>query len=135
MAEQKKEEVKADSRPATEAQLKLIGELLEETQCKEIPPEYTNGKMVRTSANAYINYLMEYKTRDKAIRSANKRPDSFDKIGFGMVYKLIWRAMSETKLATKPDKQQFIDTVIGEYVVFKNAQKACREHIEGGGYR
>jgi len=135
MAEQKKEEVKIDMRQATEAQMKLISELLEETQCKEIPPEYTNGKMVRTSANAYINYLMEYKTRDKALRSANKQPASFDKIGFGMVYKLVWRYYVDVKKTPAMDMRTFQDTVIAEYTVFKQAQKACREHVEEGGFR
>lgn len=135
MAEKKEKETEQETRLATEAQIKLANQLEEETQYPESVPNDVLRAQSRIVVSNYIHKLKEYKIRNNAIRSAGKLSKDFDKIGFGMVYKLVWRAMSETTLATKPGKQQFEDSVIAEYVVFKAAQQACREHVEGGGFR
>ena len=122
-----------EEKAATDAQLKLIRDLMAELSYAILPEKWEGKALNRTQASEVVHYLKESKVRDQALRSQNAAVPQFDKIGFGMVYKLVWRACSETPLATKPSKQQFTDMVIGEYEVFKDAQAACKEYVKDGG--
>ncbi len=135
MAESKTEKKVQEEKPATEAQFKLIRDLMSELGHAILPEKWEGKVLDRIQASAVVHYLKEQKVRDQALRAANAKATSFDKIGFGMVYKLVWRACSDTPHAMKPGKYSFIEMVIGEYEVFKAAQKACREHIEEGGQK
>ena len=135
MAESKTEKKVQEEKPATEAQFKLIRDLMSELGHAILPEKWEGKVLNRVQASEVVHYLKEQKVRDQALRAANAKASQFDKIGFGMVYKLVWRAALEAPHATKLGQHGFIEMVIGEYEVFKDAQKACRQHVEDGGLK
>ena len=129
--EKKEEPVKG----ITQAQINLIKELYEETNyARSYCPENL-AQISREVANKHIQTLKDLKSRQYQERKNHETGVVFDKIGFGMVYKLVWRASSEDKLATKPSRAVFFDRVIGEYKLFKEAQDECRQFVKDGGLK
>jgi len=124
-----------DKALATQAQIKLITELYEETNYSRRYCIEELQDISRELANKHIQMLKDLKSRQYQERKNHESGPVFDKIGFGMVYKLIWRASSEQSLATKPSKVEFIDAVIAEYVLFKDAQDGCRQFVKDGGLK
>ena len=121
--------------PATSSQINLILQLYQETNYSR---QYTEAELLnldREEASRHIHVLKETKVQSQALRALNERVPEFDKPGFGMVYKLIWRACAEMPLAVKPCKSDFTDRVIGEYKLFKDAQEACRKFVQDGGLK
>ena len=119
----------------TPAQMKLIGELYEETSYTRQYCAEGLAQISRDVANKHIQMLKDLKSRQYQERKHHETGVQFDKIGFGMVYKLVWRVSSEDKLATKPCKSVFFDRVIGEYKLFKEAQEQCRQFVASGGLK
>ena len=132
-SDSEKEEV--PEKLATERQRALILELYEEIDYKRQFDAITLSVLNRDEASKHIHLLKEVKSRDYQLRKHNEKGVDFDKIGFGMVYKLIWRAMSVSNVAVKPSKIDFIDSVCGEYKLFKDAQEACRQFVQDGGLK
>lgn len=119
----------------TVAQIKLIAELYEETNySRNYCPEELQT-ISRDVANKHIQMLKDLKSRQYQERKNHETGVVFDKIGFGMVYKLIWKAMSVSNGAVKPSKTDFIDSVCGEYKLFKDSQEACKQFVKDGGLK
>ena len=124
-----------EPRLATAAQWKLCEQLYEETRWTRQYGKDAFMALPREDASRHIATVKERKVADQGMAAANDTKPQFDKIGFGMVYKLIWKASSEANLATKLSKEQFEDAVIGEYALFKGCQKSCRQWVEDGGLK
>ena len=119
----------------TQAQMTLIGELYEETNSpRQYCPEAL-AQISRNKANKHIQFLKDLKSRQYQERKNHETGVQFDKIGFGMVYKIVWRAASETPLAVKMSQHEFEDRLCAEYKVFKDAQEACRQFVKDGGLK
>ena len=119
----------------TQAQINLIKELYEETNYSRTYCIEELQDISRAVANVHIQMLKDLKSRQYQERKNHETGVVFDKIGFGMVYKLVWRACSNETLATKPNKGVFIDKVIGEYKLFKDAQEEARQFVKDGGVK
>ena len=135
MAESKTEKKEQAERLATEAQWKLCQQLYDETNYFRQYDYASFMELAREDASKHIAKVKEEKVCDSALRAANQQVPQFDKIGFGMVYKLVWKACSETPMAMKPGQEGFTDMVIGEYKVFKAAQAQCSEFVKDGGLK
>ena len=125
---------KQEEKPATKSQINLILQLYQETDYKR---QYTEAELLNLNseqASRHIHVLKETKVQSQALRALNERVPDFDKPGFGMVYKLIWRACAEMQLATKPSQEDFIDRVLGEYTLFKRTQAECRKQLQDSGF-
>ena len=133
MEKETKKNTASQEKLATDAQIKLIKALYEETSCKRCYDDEDLAILSREGANKHINFLKETKVRDAQLRSHYPQNNGFDKIAFGLTYKLVWRASQEQKMAVQPTAQHFIDVVIEEYKLFKDAQKQCRAEVEEGG--
>lgn len=129
------EKKEQEEKPATDAQMRLITELQMEVNMPVLPEEYQNRTLNRQEASACVHLLKEMKVRDQALRAANEPKPLFDKIGFGMVYKLVWKACEALPTAHKPDLGTFIDRTNAEYAVFKKCQEACRQFVQDGGLK
>ena len=133
MVKSESSKVEETGQPATSSQINLILQLYQETNYTR---QYTEAELLnldREQASRHIHVLKETKVQSQALRSLNDRVPDFDKIGFGMVYKIVWRACSEMNLAVKPSQADFIDRVCGEYKLFKQAQNECRKFVQEGG--
>ena len=117
----------------SQAQMTLIGELYEETNYTRRYCVEELASISRSAANKHIQMLKDLKSRQYQERKNHESGPVFDKIGFGMVYKLCWKACAEQGLATKPSKCDFIDHVIGEYKLFKETQEQARQFVADGG--
>lgn len=135
MAESEKKENGNGERPATKSQCALIGKLLQETGSTEIPASYTNETMTVKEACDYIDYLKELKSRDYQDRMNGKRVDGFDRIAFGMIYKLCWRAISEDNPHCRPCDEDFIDKVYREYNLYLATRDYVKSKVAEGGQR
>ncbi len=118
---------------ATNAQFKLIRELMAETNSAILPEKYEGKILNSDKASECIQYLKDLKSRQYQERKNHETGVVFDKIGFGMVFKLLWRACCEMPTASKPSKTTFEDMLCREYKVFKDAQEACRQFVADGG--
>lgn len=120
---------------ATEAQIKLIKELYEETHYKH---QYTSDMLAyltREEANKHINFLKETKVRDAQLRSQFPQNKGFDKIAFGLVYKLCRRSVKSNTEGLPPEYLNFKAWVNAEYKLFKECQKYSRKQVEEGGHQ
>jgi len=124
-----------EPRLATAAQWKLCEQLYEETHWTRTYDKDKFMALPREDASRHIAAVKERKVSEQGMAAANETRQQFDKIGFGMIYKLFWNAASEQNMATKFSEEQFIDAVIGEYKLFKGCQKACRQYVEDGGLK
>jgi len=121
------------SKPATDAQMQLIKQLCDELAYS---PEAASDMLVPETvegASQKIHYLKECKLRDAQLRLQNAKVQGFDKITFAMVYKLVWKASAEEPLATKPSKHAFSERVTGEYTLFQQCLKDCKDYVAEGG--
>ena len=135
MVKDESKESKQEEKPATESQIKLIKELYDETNySRQYPPEALE-LLGRDEASKHIHLLKETKVRDQALRSVNEPVPQFDKIGFGMVYKLVWRQYAEKGSPLPGRHETFEEMVCGEYKLFKHAQEACRQFVADGGLK
>ena len=119
----------------TIAQIKLIAELYEETNysrqyCAEELPQID-----RCVANKHIQMLKDLKSREYQERKNHESGPVFDKIGFGMVYKLVHKAVQERKSTLRPTLDEFSDTLNEEYAIFKHCQENCRQFVKDGGLK
>ncbi len=135
MVKSESESKEVTEKTVTQAQINLIKELYEETNYSRPYCIEEMQDISRVQANKHIQFLKDLKSRQYQERKNHETGVQFDKIGFGMVYKLVWRACSETKLATKPSQAEFNDRVLGEYKLFKEIQTACRDWVKEGGLR
>jgi len=117
----------------TPAQIKLINELYSETDCKQQYGQEELARLDKDTASLHIQYLKDLKSRQYQERKNHDHVADFDKIGFGMVYKLVWKYFVDVKKTPAMDMRTFHDTVISEYKVFKQAQEACRQFVKDGG--
>ena len=69
----KEEKKEQDSRPATEAQIRLAEQLEQETNYQSAVPSDVLRGQSRTAVSEYIHELKERKIRDQALRAANAR--------------------------------------------------------------
>ncbi len=135
MVKSETEKKEVPEKTVTQAQINLIVELYEETNystrcCIEEMQDFN-----RDWANKHIQMLKDLKSRQYQERKNHESGPVFDKIGFGMVYKLVHRMCNEMPAAFKPDRNDFIDRMIGEYVLYKKAQEACRQFVKDGGLK
>lgn len=133
MAEKKKEETEQAVRLATEAQWKLCEQLYEETGYAR---KYTRDdfmQLEREQASQHIAYLKECKVRDQQLRSQNQRVPQFDKIAFGLCYKLVYNNWDAVGSYAAVNNKTFMDMVVEEYFKFKDTQQHCREQVAEGG--
>ena len=132
-AELKKKEV--PEKAVTQAQINLIKELYVETNYSRTCGIEELQDLSRSWANKHIQMLKDLKSRQYQERMNHEGGPVFDKIGFGMVFKLLWRACCEMPTASKPSKTTFEDMLCREYKVFKDAQEACRQFVADGGLK
>ena len=133
MVESESKSEKVPEKGITQAQINLISELYEETNYTRRYCIEELQDISRDVANKHIQMLKDLKSRQYQERKNHESGVVFDKIGFGMVYKLVWKACSNGTLATKPGKVEFCDRMCGEYKLFKDAQEMCREFVKDGG--
>lgn len=133
MGKTEKPQAGAVEKPATDAQLGLIRELMNELNHAILPDKWEGKALNRIQASEVVHYLKEVKVRDQALRAQNVEEPRFDKIGFGLVYKLVWRACEKMPTAAKPEQSNFEDIVNAEYKSFKKCQAACRQFVQDGG--
>ena len=119
----------------TQAQMSLIGELYEETGFKQQYCAEELAQISRDTANKHIQLLLETKSRDYQLRKHNETGVVFDKIGFGMVYKLCWRTVHDEKAQVPLQHYNFERWVIDEYKMFKEVQEDCRQFVKDGGLK
>lgn len=133
MAEQEKSENGNTEKPASKAQYRLIGQLIEETEFKEIPLTYTNETMLLGDACDVIDFLKDLKSQQYQDRMNHRGKSSFDKIGFGMCFKLLYNNWNEVSSSAMVNNKSFEDMVIALYHQFKENQQACRKSVEESG--
>ena len=135
MVKSEKEKAEVSQSDITPAQMKLIAELYLETGYKRQYCQEELAQLDKETASAHIHLLKEYKIRDQALRALNDRVPDFDKIGFGMVFKIVSKRAYEKPMALKPTLDEFSDQLNEEYKIFKYCQDACRQFVKDGGLK
>ena len=123
------------NKPATDAQFKLIRELMAETNSAILPEKYEGKILNSDSASECIQYLKDLKSRQYQERKNHETGVVFDKIGFGMVYKLVWRAWNDGTMHDRMKKYNFEEVCDYEYFVFKQCQEHTRQAVKDGGLK
>ena len=135
MVKDESKESKQEEKPATESQIKLIKELYDETNySRQYPPEALE-LLGRDEASKHIHLLKETKVRDQALRSANEPVPQFDKIGFGMNYKLFAPSVRMDIFKRNVVEFGFNSAMAIEYDCYKKAQEACRQSVKDSGLK
>jgi len=122
-----------EEKAATDAQLKLIRDLMAELSYAILPDKWEGKILNRTQASEVVHYLKESKVRDQALRSQNAPVPQFDKIGFGMQYKLCWNATLAEVFKAAVIRDGFQAAMTEEYKFFKECQEACKRFVQDGG--
>ena len=119
----------------SQAQMKLIGELYEETNYSKQYCVEELGRLDRDVANKHIQFLKDLKSREYQDRKNHESGPVFDKIGFGMCFKIACKNSLNKRAVIKPSMDQFADECIDLYKIFKHAQERCREFVKDGGLK
>ncbi|KKL99945.1 hypothetical protein LCGC14_1809390 [marine sediment metagenome] len=120
---------------ATNAQFKLIRELMAETNSAILPEKYEGKILNSDKASECIQYLKDLKSRQYQERKNHETGVVFDKIGFGMVFKIVSRRAYEEPRSLKPTLDEFSDELNANYKIFKHCQEACRQFVADGGLK
>jgi len=135
MVKSESSKVEETGQPATSSQINLILQLYQETNYTR---QYTEAELLnldREEASRHIHVLKETKVQSQALRALNDRVPDFDKIGFGMVFKIVSKRAYEKPMALKPTLDEFSDQLNEEYKIFKYCQDACRQFVKDGGLK
>ena len=135
MVKSETEKKEVPEKVVTQAQINLIVELYDETNYSRRYCIEEMQDISREYANKHIQFLKDLKSRQYQERKNHETGDVFDKIGFGMVFKLVWKACEELSTPYKPDLDAFSDRLNAEYAVFKRCQEKCRQFVKDGGLK
>lgn len=135
MAKSEKSQAENETPEATELQLKLYLELVEETGYKRAYTPHDFMQLSREEASKAIHFLKEYKLRDQQLRGSGQRVNGFDKISFAMIYKLCWKAMREKYFEENCVDRGFYNAVIHEYEQFREAANRAKQSVQEGGLK
>ena len=128
----KKEKVANEEEPkANELQIKTIKELYSETDYPK-SRQWNDEELLLLSkldAGTHIEALIKVKRATNG--NGHNNVKGFDKIGYSMIYKLVWRDWEKLSSNAFAKDISFSEAVLAEYLKYKNAlefaDKAVRE--------
>jgi len=128
-------EVKTDngSKPATEAQMKLLEQLCDELGFEgDARSDFLVSHTIE-SASQHIHYLKERKLRDAQLRLQNAKVQGFDKITFAMLYKLFAAEKRQGQFEQNCFDHGMQEAMAIELRVYKEAEAHCKAWVAEGG--
>lgn len=121
MVSQEKEETRSKAASATPKQVHLIKDLYSETGYKRKYSDDDLFHMENKEAQKHIDFLIGYKRAQINGNGKEKPEEGFNKIEFGMIYKLCWRYCGEHPNPTIKQGNNFLKLVAMEYTAYKKA--------------
>ena len=120
---------------ATDLQIKTIKELYSELDYdkhrsfddKDFP------KLSKQDAGEHLEYLIKLKRA--TTRNGNGKQNGFDKIGYSMIYKLVWRNWGEISKRNSTVYKCLKDVVLEEYQMYKEALEFAEKAVKGSGQK
>lgn len=118
---------------ATERQWTLCQQLYAETGYERQYTEAAFMQLTREEASKHIAFLKEYKLRAQQEALNNHKVNGFDKISFGMVYKMVWKDAIEKASKGLVFREDFLHRCYEEYILFKDAAEYTKRKVAGSG--
>jgi hypothetical protein len=128
-------ENKNGSKPATEAQVALALQLYKECDYARKYSEAELRKLSCEDLSLHIAKVKDFKNAQSQNALEQARVNGFDKIGFGMVYKLF---------VSEADRQYFVhrcvlvginEALYEQYLAYKEAADYCKTKVAEGGHK
>ena len=135
MVESESKSEKVPEKGITQAQINLISELYEETNYTRRYCIEELQDISRDVANKHIQMLKDLKSRQYQERKNHESGVVFDKIGFGMNYKLFAPSVRMDIFKRNVVEFGFNTAIAIEYDCYKKAQEACRQSVKDSGLK
>ena len=130
MAKEKKEEARSEGNLATEKQKELIKALYTETGYKRQYNEIELNGIYNEEAQKHIDFLLGYKRSQINGGKNTENATGFNKIEFGMIYKLVWRYYAETRTGMPASQQSLKKLLLAEYEFYMEARAFVKSAVE-----
>ena len=130
MVKEKKTEARSEGNLATEKQKELIKALYEETGYKRQYNEIELNGIYNEEAQKHIDFLLGYKRSQINGGKNTENANGFNKIEFGMIYKLLWRFNSEHPKLRPLNEESLNVQAHAEYLLYKQAMAYVKSAVE-----
>jgi len=133
MSDEKKSKSNEQVEIATNSQVLTVKQLYDELDYPK-NRRYENKELKYLSkkdAGVHIEALIKLKRCAKG--NGNVNASGFDKIGYSMIYKLVYREWNSLQTNAALKDMSFSEVVLQEFLKYKNAIAKAEEYVKGSG--